>query len=236
MDCWGLLIFQDLQSILETQEYQTRTCKVLEATSRISKGKVKSWNSEFDGIGIGDSIPLLFLLQFFCFLLLQAHLTPELQHDFKCVVELASRLLQELMKATVLDPADYTGLEAALDNHKVSLYFTESPTNPFLRCVDIELVSKMCHEKGAIVCIDGTFATPLNQKALALGADIMAVIPHMAQGQASDPYKLPLPFENINNVVKLFYAFRSNGFLTPQGHKYIVDDRMAPMNPAWVAH
>ncbi|KAL4583368.1 hypothetical protein LXL04_007939 [Taraxacum kok-saghyz] len=105
--------------------------------------------------------------------LVKAHLTPELQHDFKRVVELASRLLQELMKATVLDPADYTGLEAALDNHKVSLYFTESPTNPFLRCVDIELVSKMCHEKGAIVCIDGTFATPLNQKALALGADIV---------------------------------------------------------------
>ncbi|CAI9283018.1 unnamed protein product [Lactuca saligna] len=75
--------------------------------------------------------------------------------------------------ATVLDPADYAGLEAALDNHKVSLYFTESPTNPFLRCVDIELVSKICHAKGAIVCIDGTFATPLNQKALALGADIV---------------------------------------------------------------
>ncbi|XP_076894328.1 cystathionine gamma-synthase 1, chloroplastic-like [Bidens hawaiensis] len=75
--------------------------------------------------------------------------------------------------ATVIDPADIAGLEHALDNHKVSLFFTESPTNPFLRCVDIELVSKMCHAKGAVVCIDGTFATPLNQKALALGADII---------------------------------------------------------------
>ncbi|GKE27377.1 cystathionine gamma-synthase 1, chloroplastic isoform X2, partial [Tanacetum coccineum] len=55
----------------------------------------------------------------------------------------------------------------------VSLFFAESPTNPFLRCVDIELVTKLCHEKGAIVCIDGTFATPLNQKALSLGADIV---------------------------------------------------------------
>ncbi|XP_071713817.1 cystathionine gamma-synthase 1, chloroplastic-like [Rutidosis leptorrhynchoides] len=75
--------------------------------------------------------------------------------------------------ATVIDPADYSGLEAALNNHKVSLFFTESPTNPFLRCVDIKLVSKLCRAKGAIVCIDGTFATPLNQKALALGADIV---------------------------------------------------------------
>ncbi|KAL8217812.1 hypothetical protein R6Q57_021185 [Mikania cordata] len=75
--------------------------------------------------------------------------------------------------ASVIDPADVAGLEHALDNHKVSLFFTESPTNPFLRCVDIELVSKLCHAKGAVVCIDGTFATPLNQKALALGADII---------------------------------------------------------------
>ncbi|KAF5791435.1 putative cystathionine gamma-synthase [Helianthus annuus] len=75
--------------------------------------------------------------------------------------------------ASVIDPADIAGLKSALDNHKVSLFFTESPTNPFLRCVDIELVSKLCHAKGALVCIDGTFATPLNQKALALGADIV---------------------------------------------------------------
>ncbi|KAF5780293.1 putative cystathionine gamma-synthase [Helianthus annuus] len=75
--------------------------------------------------------------------------------------------------ASVIDPADIAGLESALNNHKVSLFFTESPTNPFLRCVDIELVSKLCHAKGAVVCIDGTFATPLNQKALALGADII---------------------------------------------------------------
>ncbi|MFS8027615.1 putative cystathionine gamma-synthase [Helianthus anomalus] len=42
--------------------------------------------------------------------------------------------------ASVIDPADIAGLESALNNHKVSLFFTESPTNPFLRCVDIELI------------------------------------------------------------------------------------------------
>ncbi|KAF8399516.1 hypothetical protein HHK36_015382 [Tetracentron sinense] len=77
------------------------------------------------------------------------------------------------IKATVIDPADMDALRSALDKNKVTLFFTESPTNPFLRCVDIELVSKLCHSKGALVCIDGTFATPLNQKALALGADIV---------------------------------------------------------------
>ncbi|KAL5739093.1 hypothetical protein ACOSP7_028014 [Xanthoceras sorbifolium] len=75
--------------------------------------------------------------------------------------------------ATVIDPADMKGLESALNNNNVSLFFTESPTNPFLRCVDIKLVSDLCHKNGALVCIDGTFATPLNQKALALGADLI---------------------------------------------------------------
>ncbi|GFP90379.1 cystathionine gamma-synthase 1 chloroplastic [Phtheirospermum japonicum] len=75
--------------------------------------------------------------------------------------------------ATVIDPADIGGLKSALEKNNVALFFTESPTNPFLRCVDIELVSKLCHDKGALVCIDGTFATPLNQKILSLGADIV---------------------------------------------------------------
>ncbi|CAH9118681.1 unnamed protein product [Cuscuta epithymum] len=75
--------------------------------------------------------------------------------------------------ATVIDPSDMDCLESALNENKVSLFFSESPTNPLLRCVDIELVSKLCHEKGALVCIDGTLSTPINQKALSLGADIV---------------------------------------------------------------
>uniref|UniRef100_A0A6V7QT31 plant cystathionine gamma-synthase n=1 Tax=Ananas comosus var. bracteatus TaxID=296719 RepID=A0A6V7QT31_ANACO len=77
------------------------------------------------------------------------------------------------ISATVIDPADMDSLKSALDQNNVTLFFTESPTNPFLRCVDIELVSQLCHSKGALVCIDGTFASPVNQKALTLGADLV---------------------------------------------------------------
>ncbi|XP_030516197.2 cystathionine gamma-synthase 1, chloroplastic [Rhodamnia argentea] len=77
------------------------------------------------------------------------------------------------ISATVIDPADIEGLKSALEKNKVSLFFTESPTNPLFRCVDVKLVSDLCHSKGALVCIDGTFATPLNQKVLALGADLV---------------------------------------------------------------
>uniref|UniRef100_A0A0E0NVQ4 plant cystathionine gamma-synthase n=1 Tax=Oryza rufipogon TaxID=4529 RepID=A0A0E0NVQ4_ORYRU len=74
---------------------------------------------------------------------------------------------------TVIRPADMDALQNALDNNNVSLFFTETPTNPFLRCIDIDLVSKMCHSKGALLCIDSTFASPINQKALTLGADLV---------------------------------------------------------------
>nr|BAR72290.1 Cystathionine gamma synthase [Nicotiana benthamiana] len=111
--------------------------------------------------------------------------------------------------ATVIDPADIGALESVLKQKKVTLFFTESPTNPFLRCVDIELVSKLCHENGALVCIDGTFATPLNQKALALGADLVV---HSATkyigghndvlaGCISGPEKLVSVVRNLHHIL-----------------------------------
>ena len=77
---------------------------------------------------------------------------------------------------TVIDPSDMAALHAALDDPvkgPVTLFFSESPTNPYLRCVDVRAISAACHAKGAIVCIDSTFATPCNQRALALGADLV---------------------------------------------------------------
>lgn len=56
---------------------------------------------------------------------------------------------------------------------QVSLFFSESPTNPYLRCVDVRRISELCTAAGALTCIDSTFATPVNQRALALGADLV---------------------------------------------------------------
>jgi cystathionine gamma-synthase len=74
---------------------------------------------------------------------------------------------------TVIDPSDMVALKAALAKQPVSLFFSESPTNPYLRCVDVRTISSLCHAAGAVVCIDSTFATPCNQRALALGADLV---------------------------------------------------------------
>jgi cystathionine gamma-synthase len=60
------------------------------------------------------------------------------------------------ISCTVLDPSDYDGLEAALAEHECALYFSESPTNPYLRCVDIERIAKLCKPSG---CLGGAHTT-----------------------------------------------------------------------------
>ncbi len=53
------------------------------------------------------------------------------------------------------------------------LVWVETPTNPLLRVVDIESVARVAHERGALVVVDNTFATPYLQQPLALGADVV---------------------------------------------------------------
>ena len=56
---------------------------------------------------------------------------------------------------------------------KTRMLFLETPTNPTLRCADIAALSAIAHRHKACVVVDNTFATPVLQKPLALGADIV---------------------------------------------------------------
>ena len=51
--------------------------------------------------------------------------------------------------------------------------YLETPTNPTIKITDIKKLSAAAKEVGAIVVVDNTFATPINQNPLALGADIV---------------------------------------------------------------
>ena len=53
------------------------------------------------------------------------------------------------------------------------LVWLETPTNPLLRCFDIEQIAEIAHARGALVCVDNTFATPFLQQPLSLGADVV---------------------------------------------------------------
>lgn len=76
------------------------------------------------------------------------------------------------VETTVIAPGDTAAFEAAIRDN-TSLFFTESPTNPFLRVADIPEVTRIAHERGVTVIIDSTFASPYNQRALDLGADLI---------------------------------------------------------------
>jgi len=49
----------------------------------------------------------------------------------------------------------------------------ESPTNPTLRCADIAAVASACRARDVVSIVDNTFASPINQQPLALGADLV---------------------------------------------------------------
>nr|CAB3499715.1 unnamed protein product [Digitaria exilis] len=86
---------------------------------------------------------------------------------------IGDRLSQMGIRSTFIDLDDIESLEAILEKDGVTLFYADSPTNPLLKCVDIRLVAELCHRKGTLVCIDSTLASPINQKPLVLGADIV---------------------------------------------------------------
>lgn len=73
---------------------------------------------------------------------------------------------------TRVDMTDLAATEAAF-TPKTRLCWIETPTNPLLKIIDIEAVAAIAKAKGAIVGVDNTFASPVLQNPLRLGADIV---------------------------------------------------------------
>ena len=73
------------------------------------------------------------------------------------------------------DFIDMSDLEAARRaiTSRTRLFWIETPTNPLVRIVDIQALSDIGHDRGAAVAVDNTFATPILQRPLELGADLV---------------------------------------------------------------
>ena len=61
---------------------------------------------------------------------------------------------------------------ARLLSARTKLVWFESPVNPTLRCVDIRAVAQACRRQGVLTVLDNTFASPINQRPIALGVDL----------------------------------------------------------------
>ncbi len=73
---------------------------------------------------------------------------------------------------TLVDGRHLDNWRAAVRPNTRALFF-ETPANPTLELVDIEGVAKIAHDHGALVFVDNVFATPMLQKPLKLGADVV---------------------------------------------------------------
>lgn len=76
------------------------------------------------------------------------------------------------IKVTLCETNDHAAIEEEMEKGCNILYL-ETPTNPTMQISDIARLAKVAHQVGAIVIVDNTMATPINQKPLTLGADLV---------------------------------------------------------------
>ena len=89
----------------------------------------------------------------------------------------SGRLMREFYRPlgvefSFVDTRDVVRIEEAL-RPETRLIFSETPTNPMMRVVDIQALADLAQAHGLLLVIDNTFATPVFQRPLALGADIV---------------------------------------------------------------
>ena len=82
------------------------------------------------------------------------------------------RLARWGLTHTLVDMTDPTAVEAAIQP-ATRLVWIETPSNPMLKITDIAAVAEIAHSRGARLGVDGTWATPVLQSPLALGADVV---------------------------------------------------------------
>jgi cystathionine beta-lyase/cystathionine gamma-synthase len=119
---------------------------------------------------------------------------------------------------------------------RTRIVWFESPINPTLRCVDVAAIAAACRRRGVISIIDNTFASPLNQRPIALGVDIVmhSVTKYLnghsdvTAGALAGPAALMAPIEKARRML--------GGVLDPQAAYAIgrglktLDVRMARHN------
>ena len=77
------------------------------------------------------------------------------------------------IETTVVDGRDTEAFRKAMRPHTKAI-FVETPANPTLDIVDIRAVADIAHEAGALLIVDNAFASPVVQRPLDMGADIVA--------------------------------------------------------------
>lgn len=92
---------------------------------------------------------------------------------FGATQQLFSGILSRFGIETTFVPATDTDAVAAALRPETRLIFVETPSNPLTEIIDIRTLSEMAHRAGALLAVDNCFCTPVLQKPLNLGADVV---------------------------------------------------------------
>jgi cystathionine gamma-synthase len=87
--------------------------------------------------------------------------------------EFAASFLQRMGIDTTFVPVDDRAALTAAIRPATRLIFAESPTNPYLRVMDLPYMVELANKHGIITAIDSTFATPINMRPLEYGLDLV---------------------------------------------------------------
>lgn len=130
-------------------------------------------------------------------------------------------LPQRGIEAVTVDTADLPAVRRALET-PTTLVWGETPSNPRLKVCDIAALAEATHAAGALLACDNTFATPLLQRPLALGADVVM--------HSTTKY-----FGGHSDVLggALVFARRDGDFGRVSHRRHVTGSVMAPFN-AWL--
>jgi cystathionine gamma-synthase len=98
------------------------------------------------------------------------------QHAYNVTIAYARDLgARSQVELTLVDIADTDAVVAAVrgTDRPASMLWVETPTNPMLEIADLPVLVEEAHAVGALVAADNTFATPLGQRPLSYGADVV---------------------------------------------------------------
>ncbi|MEO6654151.1 MAG: cystathionine gamma-synthase [Ilumatobacteraceae bacterium] len=122
---------------------------------------------------------------------------------------------------TAVDLGDLDALVADWPDD-TGIVWLETPTNPLLTCFDIESIAAIAHERGAIVVVDNTFATPYLQQPITLGADVVLHSATKYLGGHSDVVGGFLAVDDDDIAGRLRYTQNAAGAVPSPFDSYLV--------------
>ncbi len=111
-------------------------------------------------------------LVFLTFLKGGDHIVAQKTHYVGTMKALQRWLPRHGIEVSLVDQSDLGAFEQAL-RPNTRLIYVETPTNPTLALTDLAEVASIARERGIMTCIDNTFASPINQRPIELGIDLI---------------------------------------------------------------